>query len=149
MPRLRVAAPLGHTPGLKPAGIRCTVSVGLRTRTQDRRAFRLIPGIACRPQRPFPGLYCEVAPWRAHQPDLHGRERCVLSKGNLKATGLSLEQVLNSRLPGPRSGIGLKKPSSRVSIMLPNGGPMSPADLLVDVTGDDGTSRRNVPLREA
>jgi hypothetical protein len=26
---------------------------------------------------------------------------------------------------------------------------MSPADLLVDVTGDDGTSRRNVPLREA
>jgi hypothetical protein len=26
---------------------------------------------------------------------------------------------------------------------------MSPADLFVDVTGDDGTSRRNVPLREA
>ena len=37
----------------------------------------------------------------------------------------------------------------RCTELLPNGGPMSPADLLVDVTGDDGTSRRNVPLREA
>jgi hypothetical protein len=37
----------------------------------------------------------------------------------------------------------------RCAELLPNGGPMSPADLLVDVTGDDGTSRRNVPLREA
>jgi hypothetical protein len=41
----------------------------------------------------------------------------VLSRGNLKTTGLSLSQVLNSRLPGPRSGIGLKKPSERVSVM--------------------------------
>ena len=42
---------------------------------------------------------------------------CYVQGESLKVADLSLAQVLNSRLPGPRPGNGCQKPQARVSVM--------------------------------